>query len=101
MAYPKCTYEVINDAFKLKKNGMNNKDICAYLGINETTFYRWMNDFQDEMHCKFRESLKKAESEYKSALRSYILKAAENKDWKAAAWMLERQYPEEYARKAF
>jgi hypothetical protein len=76
---------------------MSNRDICAYVGITETTFYEWLLRPSRKQEVKFSESLKKAETAFKQALRQKILKHTDD-SWQAAAWLLERQYPEEYAR---
>ena len=99
MAKGKCTEQVIEEAVNLKRNGMTNKDIAAYIGIAEQTFYKWLNQPKGKLQREFSESLKKTEPEFKAALRSKILKAAEGGTWQAAAWLLERLYPEEYGRK--
>ena len=95
---PKCNAETIEKAVKLKKAGCNNKDIAAAIGIAEGTFYAWLNQPANKMHREFSESIKKAEADYKAALLSIIARDAQEKDWKAAAWLLERKYPAEYAR---
>ena len=95
---PKCTDKLIEEAVRLKKNGMNNKDMAAMLGIGETTFYRWLLDDGNEQHRKFRESLENAEAEFFAALRSKVM-AHTDDSWQAAAWMLERLRPDEYGRR--
>ena len=94
----KCTAEVVRKAVKLKKGGAPNKSIAAALGIHEATFYRWTNTPKTESQRELSESLKRAEADYDNALLGIIAKAAQERDWKAAAWLLERRYPELYAR---
>lgn len=98
MGYPKCTKETVEQAVKLKKAGVNNKDIAAALCIHESTFYRWLNNPKTENQRKLGEELKKTEADYKASLLTIIYNAAVSKDWKAAAWTLERKYPQEFAR---
>lgn len=99
MGYPKCTQEVIEQATACKRNGMSNKDIIAFIGVHESTFYRWLNNPKTDNQRKLGESLKSAESSFKAALRSRIVKASEDpRHWQAAAWTLERMYPDEYGR---
>lgn len=100
MAKPKITEELIDKAAGLKRNGLTNKDICAALGISEQTFYRWLNKPTCRLHRSLSESLKKAEAEYKAELLEAIMATAtreKNPQWTAAAWLLERRYPDEYA----
>lgn len=99
MPKPKCTPDLIRRAVKLKKGGANNVDIAKAVGISESTFYRWVSTPTSDNQRELSESLKKAEADYKNALQGIIAKAAQERDWKAAAWLLERKYPDEYGRK--
>jgi len=94
----KLTYELIDKMAALKGDGLSNKDICAAVGISETTLYRWLDEPKTKLHRALCESLKKAESDYKETLLNTIRDAAlaKNSYWTAAAWLLERKYPEEY-----
>lgn len=98
MSKPKCTQEAIDRAVRLKKGGALDKDIAAAIGVRADTFSTWTNHPKSDMQRKLSNALKKAEADYKNALTSIILKAARDRDWKAAAWLLERKYPQEYAR---
>lgn len=88
----------IRRAVQLKKGGAANKDIAAALCVAEQTFSTWINHPKTDNQRELAEELKKAEAEYKNALLAIIAKAAETRDWKAAAFLLERKYPAEYAR---
>ena len=97
-AKEKCTKEAIERAVDLKKGGAHNKDIAAALGIHQSTFYEWLSNPKSAKQKEFSERIKKAEADYKNALLVTIEKASRERDWKAAAWLLERKYPDEYAR---
>ena len=100
MAKPKCTQELIDKAAELKRHGLTNKDICQALCISETTLYRWLQKPTNRLHRALSESLKKAEADYKGELLKSIEETAtraKNPQWTAAAWLLERKYPDEYA----
>lgn len=99
MPKPKLNKEGIATAVRLKKGGANNKDIAAALGIHERTFYKWINDPKSENQRQLGQELKRAEADYKNALLAIIAKSAKERDWKAAAWLLERKYPQEYSRR--
>lgn len=99
MAKTKLTPELMDRAVKLKKGGANNRDICAAVGITETTFYEWLNKPRNKDQSAFSDAMKKAEADYKNALLAIIARDARERDWKAAAWLLERKYPEEYSRR--
>ena len=87
------------------ENGATQKDATALENIAEETFYRWKKRGEEDIkkgestiYSQFCESLKRARVAFKQYHREQILKAAK-KQWQASAWMLERQFPEEYGRK--
>ena len=95
---PKLTPEIADEAIKLIKGGASNADVIAYIGVAETTFYKWLREPANEAQKQLAQGLKKAETERKLWHLQHIHKAAEEGDWKASAWYLERRYPNEYAR---
>lgn len=97
---PKLTEELIEVICDLKAKGMHNKDICAAVGIHEATLYRWLNKPSCKLHRALGEDFKKAEARYKQELLDSIRETALSKPryWTAAAWLLERKYPEEFGR---
>ena len=40
----KLTQEMVDEAIRLKADGLSNGDIVCALGIHESTFYRWIGD---------------------------------------------------------
>ena len=99
MAKEKLHKEDIPVCVKMKKRGLNDKDIAAYLGVRRETFSQWVNHPRTENQTNLSNALKKAEADAKAAMLTAIQKAAvETKTWQAAAWWLERKYPEEFAR---
>lgn len=98
----KLTEELIEQMAALKGDGLSNKDICRAVGIHEATLYRWLSKPSGRLHRALGESLKKAEADYKRTLLTTIREAATKKNgqWTAAAWLLERKYPDEYAQAA-
>lgn len=97
----KLTEQLVAQMADLKSDGLSNKDICRAVGIHESTLYRWLSG-KGKLHRALGESLKKAEAGYKRTLLSTIRDAAmkRNGQWTAAAWLLERRYPEEFAQGA-
>lgn len=99
MSKEKLHKEDIPVCVKLKKRGLNDKDIAAYLGVRRETFSQWVNHPRTENQSNLSNALKKAEADAKAAMLTAIQKASmEPKTWQAAAWWLERKYPEEFAR---
>lgn len=82
--------ELIRKICKYISEGSSNKDAALLAEISEETFYAWQRS-----KLEFSESIKKAEAERKRHLIDIVFKAAE-KQWTAAAWYLERVYPEEF-----
>ena len=100
MRKPKLTYKMVEQAVEMKSHGLSNVDICAGLGITEGTFYRWLREDDTKLKRALKQGLKKAEAEYKETLLQSIMATAtreKNPQWTAAAWLLERKYPDEYA----
>lgn len=93
--------ELIDQAAQLKTEGMTDKDICAVLGIHPSSFYRWLNTPKTRLERELGDALKKAEAYYKQALTGLIKQAAveRSSNWTAAAWLLERKFPDEYAKR--
>ncbi|MDN0055558.1 transposase [Collinsella ihumii] len=100
MARPKLTEELIDRMVELKGDGLSNRDICCAVGIHEATLYRWVGEPRTKLQRALCERLKKAEAAYKRTLLDTIRSAALSRSqyWTAAAWLLERKYPEEFGK---
>ena len=75
------------------------KVACAYAGISYSTYRNWMVRGEHAIKGQYREFFEEvneaiAEAEVVSVAQ---IKKAENQDWRAAAWMLERRHPERWA----
>lgn len=97
MSKEKLTREGVKEAVKLTKMGLMDKDIAAYLGVAPETFSRWLNHPRTDNQRQLCQALKKAEVERKGALLGRIMGASAD-SWQAAAWLLERRYPGEFAK---
>ena len=76
---------------------------AAVAGVSKQSFFNWMErgdpagkKAADAPFREFREQVEKARAEGESRNVALIARAAA-KDWKAAAWMLERQHPDRWA----
>ena len=101
MAKPKIAQGLADKAYEMKRRGLTSRDICQALGICEQTFCRWVNRPSRKLHRSLSEGLKRAEADYKAELLTSIMNTAtreKDPQWTAAAWLLERKYPDEYAR---
>ena len=97
---PKLTQEMVDEAIALKADGLSNGDIICALGIHESTFYRWIGDPKNKLQRALSEGLIQEESAFKRTLLTTIRSAAlaRNQYWTAAAWLLERKYPDEFGK---
>lgn len=89
----KFEQERLDIIYKAVSQGMTIKSACSLAGITQTTFYDWVTNKPE-----FTALIKKAESEMKERALKVINQAAQNGQWQAAAWLLERREPNEYGR---
>ena len=74
------------------EQGNTFKTACEAHGIGERTLYDWMKRYP-----AFAAAVYVSRSRAKAKLVRVIVKQAP-RDWRAAAWILERSWPNEYAR---
>lgn len=96
-AREKLTQEGITTALRLCKCGLPDCQIAAALGVKAQTFSLWRNHPKTKNQIQLSEALKKADAEREAALVTRIMRASD-KSWQAAAWLLERRYPDRYAK---
>lgn len=72
--------------------GLTDKAAYEYAGISHELFYSWIREDID-----LAESIQRARAKFKAIRAAGIIKAAQQGDWKADAWMLSHRFPEEYA----
>lgn len=91
---------MVEQAIRLKADGLSNGDIISALGIHPSTFYRWVSESTNRLQRELSDGLKKEEAEFKRTPLTTIRAAslARNQHWTAAAWLLERKYPDEYGK---
>jgi len=98
----KLSEELIKEAYELVASGNYIKDVYPILGIGEVTWYRWLREGEiakSGLKRQFWQAIKKAEKEAIIKNVAVIQKAAEEGNWQAAAWWLERRYYEDWGRK--
>lgn len=73
---------------------------AAASGITKQTLHSWLRRGADgeEPYAAFCEEVETAQAEGEVRCLALIASAAQ-KQWQAAAWLLERRYPEKYGRK--
>ena len=87
----KLTEAVIRDAEVLARIGLTKAAICDSLGIALQTLDNWIMNSPE-----FALRIQRARNKGKSVLVNSIFGAG-RKNWQAHAWLLERQYRNEFA----
>lgn len=80
----------LTDAIRL---GATYELACGYAGISFETFNEWR-----KAKPEFSEAVKEAEGGAAVGWLARIEQAAKDGTWQAAAWKLERRYPQDYGR---
>ena len=81
--------------------GATYEQAANYGGVSYNAFNEWMKRGTDANSGKFRqfyEAIKDAEGKSVVGWLAKIEKAANDGNWQAAAWKLERRYPGDYGR---
>lgn len=98
---------VRNTIIAALKMGLSREDACYLAGVSPSTFSKFVNRLEESQTdtksvtkelLDFFIDIKKARSELKVRMLRKIDEAAE-KNWQAAAWRLERGFPDEFGRK--
>jgi len=105
----KLTEERFKQIVNLVKVGNFASVAASAAGISEATYYGWLKRGREEgealkegesgsIFFEFLEAIKKAEgqAEARSIMR---IQTASEENWTAAAWYLERKYPDRWGRK--
>lgn len=111
------TPELVAELCEHIESPMPVRHACAMVGIHEGTFYRWMQEAERDDASQdlreFREAIARARATASDKLKAVIMRAAtgytvtklsgsgvavdtEEFDWKAAAWLAERMFPDEF-----
>lgn len=91
MKYTEDNVKAFVEAIKI---GVKIKNACELIGINQDTYFTWVKE-----HPEFSDLIKRARGERTREALMVIRKAA-LKSWQAAAWYLERTFPDQYGLKA-
>lgn len=97
----KLTKDLIEQAEKLIKLGNYNTTVTQYLGIHQSTWYKWMQDGENAksgLKKELFDRIKSAES-HAEIRNVQLIQNAGNNTWQAAAWYLERKFPDRWGNK--
>ena len=98
----KLTPEVQQRIVQAVASGNYLETAAAYGGITYTTFNNWMHRGEErkgENYVAFFEAVKKAEADAEVLRVARISKAANEGNWQADAWYLERRYPNRWGKR--
>lgn len=82
--------------------GATYEHAALVAGVSYDSFRRWMLQGERDSHgrfCEFCQAIKRAEAEAAVRWLARIEQAANDGAWQAAAWKLERRYPEQWGRR--
>lgn len=90
----KYTPETIKRILDLLRTGVRLRVAATAAGISESTLFNWKNQYPE-----FADQVEQAQAESCVFYLEIIRKAAET-NWQAAAWFLERRFPDDFGRPA-
>jgi len=97
----KKTPALVDALVKAITNGMSFRHSCQLVGISYAGFCKWMERGRngEQEYVDFFDRIKSAEALcIENALEVIQKSALIDKNWTAAAWILERKYPELYGK---
>ena len=101
----KLDKDLITKLSEFVRTGLSNKDAAMACGIAESSFYAWMKKGRedheaDEISIEWMLywALERAKADLQNDLLASINVAAMKGDWRAAAWLLERRFPEDFGK---
>jgi hypothetical protein len=85
----------------LTRGGLTLQGAAALAGVAERTVYRWLergrlSGRRHAQHRALRAAILQARAERESDLVASTVRAAARGNWRAAAWLLEQQYPDRW-----
>jgi len=96
----KLTPELQEEVVKRIRAGNYIQVSCEAVGIGVSTYFEWLKKGEEgkKPYTEFTEAIKKAESE---AQVNYVATVASHAtdQWQAAAWCLERRFPDKWGRR--
>lgn len=103
---PRVRWEVIVERIR---SGIPPESAAEATGIGSSTYYRWMELGEERFEAgklrraragfrEFREAVTRARAEAEAIHVAHVA-GASSKDWRAAAFLLERSYPQRWRRR--
>lgn len=92
---PKLTPEVQGEIVNAIVAGATYKAAAEYAGVSYESFNLWMKR-PGRMYLQFSQAVTRANARARVNLLARIQQSAKDGDWRAAAWILERRFRDEY-----
>ena len=91
----KITGELVRRICGLLAKGSSIRSACLQTGVCEASYYNWQNRAKanEQPFARFFFRVTRAREAHKARLIERVVAAAKL-DWRAASWLLERQFPE-------
>lgn len=92
--------EVKRKLLEAIRSGATYEIAAKYAGIGRSTLHRWLAAGRagDPDYLELAQAVDEAESQGAVQCLALIRKSAMGGTWQAAAWLLERRYPDQYGR---
>lgn len=97
----KLTPEVQSNIVQALRAGNYQETAAKFAGISQQTYYTWLRrgaEEPDSIYAEFLEAVERAKAAAEVRDIALIDKAANDGSWQAAAWKLERKYPQRWGR---
>jgi hypothetical protein len=94
---PLMSARIVRDLFKAVLAGESDLRACAYAGISSDTLYAWVKRGEkgDRGYSTFSAELTKVRARSRT---DHLIAIGSDKDWKARAWLLAHQSPDEFGK---
>lgn len=105
MAKSKLTKDIIGKVRELTEAGQPECEIYSLVGVSAMTWSRWKRAGEEDYALQKDTDLRDFYAALQSGRSAFIrdnlsvIREASKRDWKAAAWLLERRVPEHFALK--
>ena len=100
----KLTSELHQALIQTFTSGATIKDACAYVGVNESTFHKWMKQGENAVsgeYVEFFQSITRARASMRVEAVGLLRKFGREGDTDALKFLLERSDPEHWGRRTY
>ena len=99
---PKLNKEIQEKICIALRGGAYIETAAAFAGVSKVSLYNWLKlgarAERSNIYSKFANAVERAMASSEMSDLTTISKAAKNGNWQAAAWRLERKYPDRWGR---